>query len=76
MVKRGKIEIMRAILQLIQEHKNFIKPTPLLRKSGLSSLRFKDYYLELLERGLVRELTQNENKYVLLTDKGLRFLER
>jgi predicted transcriptional regulator len=77
MVKRGKLEIMRDILKLIKENKNFIKPTPLLRKSGLSSTGFKEYYSELLKRNLIREITdKNQDKQVVLTERGFRFLER
>ena len=75
MVKRGKLEIMRDILNIIQQNKNFIKPTPLLRKSGISSARFKEYYLELLERQLIKEISQKD-KHVILTEKGFKFLER
>lgn len=77
MVKRGKLEIIRDILKTIQENKNFIKPTPLLRKSNLSSSGFKEYYTDLLERGLIREVTDTKgDKYVILTDRGFRFLDK
>ena len=47
MEKRGKLEVMRDVLKVVQENRNLIKPTPLLRKSGLSSISFKKYYEEL-----------------------------
>ena len=50
MVKRGKLEIMKDILKIIQENKNSIKPTPLLRKSEISSTRFKEYYSRTIEK--------------------------
>ena len=75
MIKRGKLEIMRDILKIIEDNKNSIKPTPLLRKSNLSSIRFKEYYKELLNRKLIAELI-NKDKYIILTDKGFRFLEK
>ena len=75
MVKRGKLEIMRDILQIVQEQKN-IKVTPLLRKSNLFSARFKEYYDELTLRQLVKEEFHNQDKYITLTDKGFRFLEK
>ena len=54
-----------------------IKPTPLLRKSGLSSNRFKEYYFALLERGLIKEIKDaQENKQIILSEKGFRFLEK
>jgi len=77
MVKRGKLEIMRDILGIIQENKNLIKSTPLMRKSNLSSARFKEYYNLLLERDLVKEITdKNNDKHIILTEKGFRFLEK
>ena len=77
MVKRGKLEIMKDILKIIQENRNYIKPTPLLRKSKLSSLGFKDYYIELIEKNLIKEITGKKgDKFVILTEKGFKFLEK
>ena len=68
---------MKDILEIVQESRNSIKPTPLLRKSGLSSTSFKEYYLALLDKGFVKEvLDNNEDKIVILTEKGFRFLEK
>ena len=77
MVKRGKLEIMRDILKIIQDNRNSIKPTPLLRKSKMSSTGFKEYYIELIEKKFIREVTlEKKDKYVILTEKGFKFLER
>ena len=77
MVKRGKLEIMKDILRIIQENRNSIKPTPLLRKSKLSSLRFKEYYMELMEKDLVKEITDTGgDNFIILTEKGFMFLEK
>ena len=63
--------------KIIQDNKNSIKTTPLLRKSMMSSVRFKEYYNELIERKLVREIIdEKQGKYVILTEKGFKFLER
>ena len=76
MNKRGKLEIMKDILQIIQIN-NSIKPTPLQRKSNISSLRFKSYYKELLEKNLIREIINSKNeKSIILTDKGFKFLSK
>ena len=56
-------------------NRNSIKPTPLLRKSGLSSKGFKEYYKELLDRELIKEII-NKDRYVILTEKGFKFIER
>jgi predicted transcriptional regulator len=77
MTKRGKLEIMRDVLRIIQENRNLIKPTPLLRKSGLSSIRFKEYYSEIVDRGLIKEIVEGkQEKFVMLSEKGFKFLER
>ena len=54
MKKRGKFEIMKDILEIVQNNPN-IKTTPLLRRSNLSTLRFKQYYGDLLKKGMVLE---------------------
>jgi predicted transcriptional regulator len=77
MAKRGKLDIMRDILRKIRDNGNSIKPTPLLRKCNLSSARFKQYYNELLEKGLVKSIENKKgDKFIFLTEKGLRFLEK
>ncbi len=76
MTKRGKLEIMRDILKIVQENKS-IKPTPLLRKSNLSSSGYKEYYEEILSRQLVTEsLDKNGAKIILITEKGIIFLQK
>ncbi len=76
MAKRGKLEIIRDILKIIQDKKNLIKPTPLLRQSNLSSSRFKEYFKELLEKTFVKEVNNSNGKFISLTDKGFRFIEK
>jgi len=74
MTKRHKLEIIKDILEIVQNNRK-IKHTPLLRKSNLSSLRFKEYYTELLEKDLIKEIGTNR-KETILTNKGQRFLEK
>ena len=74
MTKRNKLEIIKDILRIIQENR-LIKPTPLLRKSNLSSSRFKEYYSDLLDKEFIKE-TYGKNKRVSLTEKGYRYLEK
>jgi len=76
MAKRGKLEVIYDILNIIRNNKNSIKPTPLLRKSNLSSERFHQYFLELLEKGFVREINDKNGKLIILTDMGFKYLER
>jgi len=74
MAKRNKLEIIKDILKIIQENHS-IKPTPLLRKSNMSSSRFKEYYSDLINKEFIRE-TYGKNKKITLTEKGQRYLEK
>ena len=75
--KRERLEIINDILDIIREHNNSIKPTPLLRFSNMSTQRFNEYYNELLEKGFIREdLDRKGRKFITLTDKGFQFLQK
>lgn len=77
MKKRERMEVIYDILKVVNDNQNSIKPTPLLRKSNLSSANFSDYYTALLEKDFVREiLNKKGRKYITLTDKGFKFLEK
>jgi len=76
MRKRNKLEIIKDILEIIQFYHNSIKPTPLLRKSNLSSTRFKEYYNEMLEKEFITETQSKSGKCIHMTDKGNMFLEK
>lgn len=77
MAKRGRLEIMRDILSKIQDSHNSIKVTPLIRGANISSVRFKEYFSELLEKDLIKEVVgKNGEKFISLTDKGFKFLEK
>lgn len=74
--KRNKLEIIKDILAIIKQNKNQIKPTPLLRKTNISSARFKEYFNDLSKRNLIIEKTTKDNKTISLTEKGERFLQK
>ena len=74
MVKRNRLEIIKDILKIIQDNPN-IKHTPLLRKTNISSSRFKEYYLELINKEFIKE-TIGKNKYIILTERGKKYLEK
>jgi predicted transcriptional regulator len=76
MAKRGKLEIIRDILGIIQKNNNSISPTPLLRKSNLSSKSFQEYFSELLQKGLVKEIINKKGSIIALTSKGFKYLEK
>ena len=75
--KRNRLEVIYAILKIIRDHNNSIKPTPLLRYSNISSSSFSDYYNELIAKEFVKEITGKKGrKYITLTDKGFKYLEK
>ena len=74
MAKRNRLEIIKDILKIIQDNHN-IKYTPLLRRTNISSSRFKEYYLELIKKELIKGAL-GKNRYVNLTEKGSKFIEK
>ncbi len=75
--KRDRLGVIYDILRIIRANYNSIRPTPLLRYSNLSSQSFSEYYHELLEKGFVKEVTDKKGKkYITLTDKGFKYLEK
>lgn len=75
--KRDRLEVMHDILRIVRDRHNSIKPTPLLRYSNLSSASFAEYYRDLMEKELVKEISDSKGrKYITLTDKGFHFLEK
>lgn len=75
MNKRGRLEIIYDILKIINSYRT-VKFTPLLRKSNMSTLRFKEYLNELLEKEFIQETNLKKEKSFSLTPKGQKFLER
>jgi len=77
MRKRDRLEVIHDFLRIIQENHNSILPTPLLRKTNLSTQSFGEYLAELSQKGFVKEITEKKGrKYITLADKGFRFLEK
>lgn len=76
MVKRNRLEIIKDILSIINSNQNSMKITPLIRKSNISSSNFKEYYLELLKKNFIVEKNFKDSKFVSLTSRGLKFLEK
>lgn len=75
--KRDRLKIISDILDIVREHNNSIKPTPLLRFSNMSTQRFEEYYRELLQKGFIREeYDKKGRKFITLTDKGFAFLQK
>jgi predicted transcriptional regulator len=77
MRRRDRLGMIFDILEIIRHHHNSIRPTPLLRHSNLSSQSFSDYFNELLEKGFIKEIAdENGRKFITLTDKGFKYLEK
>jgi predicted transcriptional regulator len=76
MAKRVKLEIIQDILKIIQQNQNKIKPTPLLRKTNISSSRFKEYFNDLINKGFIKQLKYKNERFISLTEKGYRFLDK
>lgn len=75
--KRDRLSVIHDFLRIIQENSNSIKPTPLLRKSNLSSQSFSEYFDEMKFKGLIKEvLDKKSKKSITLTDKGFKYLEK
>ena len=73
--KRGRLEIIRDILNAIRDNRN-IKPTRLLYASNLSPQMFKDYINELITKGFIKlDVNDKDKKAFSLTKKGNDFLE-
>jgi len=75
-MKRNKLEIIKDILKIIQDNKKSIRITPLIRKSNLSSKRFYEYFKEMIEKELIREINNQKTKEIQITEKGQKYLER
>jgi len=76
MRKRNRLTVIFDFLKIIQENNNSIKPTPLLRKTNLSSQSFTEYYQELIDKEFIKEIKNKNKKYITLTDKGFKYLEK
>ena len=75
MAKRERLEIVKDILKTVQDN-NSIRITPLLRKSNLSSSRFKEYFQYLKQKQFIKEISNKKTKNLILTEKGAKFLEK
>jgi len=75
--RRDRLGMIFDILDIIRHHHNSIKPTPLLRHSNLSSQSFSEYFNELMDKGFIKEITDdNGKKFITLTDRGFSYLEK
>ena len=75
--KRDRLEVIYDMLDLVRKNNNSIKPTPLLRKSNLSTQSFNEYITELQDKGFLKEISDAKGKkFYSLSDKGFHYLEK
>lgn len=76
-MKRDRLEVIYDFLRIISENQNSIKPTPLLRKTNLSSQRFNEYLQDLLTKRFIKEIVDKKGKkFITLTDMGFKYIDK
>ena len=63
-------------MKILKKLRLHLKPTPLLRQANISTTRFKEYFNDLIKKKFIKETNHRENKFISLTEKGFRFLEK
>ncbi|MHA1637915.1 MAG: winged helix-turn-helix domain-containing protein [Candidatus Thorarchaeota archaeon] len=73
---RSKVRILADMMRAIKaEGENGAGPTKILYAANLSHDRLTQYIDELLEKELVSQLQESDNRTYLLTEKGREFLK-
>ena len=75
MARRDRTDIILDILKSIQD-KGEIKPTHLMYRANLTHPQMKSYLEELLNKEFVKKIKKKEYEYIILTDNGLKFIEK
>ena len=70
------MDIISDILTAIQRKGGIIKPTHLLYKANLSHKLMNSYLEELMEKEVIGKIEKNSHQYIIISDKGLQFLEQ
>jgi predicted transcriptional regulator len=70
---RSRLKIYLDILTTIKGEQN-AKPTRILYKANLSYERLTKYMEEMVSKGLIDEKKDGENRYYVMTPKGVEFL--
>jgi len=73
--RRSRLDIICDMLTAIQDKGGKIKPTHLMYKANLSHNLLNVYLEELVEKTMVKELKIDEYRYLIITDKGMEFIQ-
>lgn len=73
--RRSRLDIICDMLISIQDKGGKIKPTHLMYKANLSHNLLGSYLEELIEKNMVKEIEINNYKYLIITDKGMDFIQ-
>ncbi len=73
--RRSRLDIICDMLTSIQDKGGKIKPTHLMYKANLSHNLLNSYLEELVDKSMVKEIELNSYKYLIITDKGLEFIQ-
>jgi len=74
MTRRTKLDIMNDMLMAIQQKGGKIKPTHMMYKANLSHKLLSKYIAEFLTKSLIAEIVIKKQKYYILADKGISFI--
>ena len=74
--KRQKLDIICDMLTSIQAKGGEIKPTHLMYKANLAHRQLKTYLDDLLENELIEKISRKNNEYIIITDRGLKFISK
>lgn len=74
MSKRDGYDIVGDMLVALRDAKGKLKPTQLMYKANLSYPQLKKYLTELLDKKLVKQITEKNHNYIAITDTGYQFV--
>jgi len=74
--KRNRIDIIHDMLAAIQNKGGRIKPTHLMYKANLSHGLMQSYLEELIGKEMIQKMDNNNNTYLIITDRGHSFIEK
>jgi len=70
------MDIVNDMLASISDKGGKIKPTHLMYKANLSHKLLNLYLEDLVSNELVKEVDEESNRYLILTNKGIEFLNQ